>query len=141
SSLITHHSSLITRHSSLLLKRILYWTGGHPCLTQRLCEAVATEQAAPPSNPKSKIQNPKSVDRLCRRLFLAPEARERDDNLLFVRDHVLRSDADPAGLLELYARVRRGRPVRDDPSSRLVSILRLSGLVRPVAGCLRVRNR
>src|SRR5439155_22882702 len=24
-----------------LLKRILYWTGGHPYLTQRLCQAVA----------------------------------------------------------------------------------------------------
>src|SRR4029434_9330785 len=24
-----------------LLKRVLYWTGGHPYLTQRLCQAVA----------------------------------------------------------------------------------------------------
>src|SRR5205823_1876373 len=85
--------------------------------------------------------NPKSVDRLCRRLFLLPEAHERDDNLMFVRDYLLRRDADPAELLELYARVRRGCAVRDDPTSRLVSLLRLSGLVRPVAGRLRLRNR
>src|SRR5207248_3869454 len=42
-----------------LLDRVLYWTGGHPYLTQRLCQAIATVP-----NPKSKIQNPKSeVDR------------------------------------------------------------------------------
>src|SRR2546427_431260 len=32
-----------------LLKRILYWTGGHPYLTQRLCQAVAE------TNPESTI--------------------------------------------------------------------------------------
>src|SRR5207253_502652 len=49
-----------------LLRRVLYWTGGHPYLTQRLCRAVA-EANAP--NPKSKIRNPKSVDRQCEELF------------------------------------------------------------------------
>ena len=29
-----------------LLKRILYWTGGHPYMTQRLCLAVADDPAA-----------------------------------------------------------------------------------------------
>jgi hypothetical protein len=42
-----------------LLARVLYWTGGHPYLTQRLCRAVAELNAAEP-NPKAKIQNPKS---------------------------------------------------------------------------------
>jgi WD40 repeat protein len=136
------HAGGDARTPERLLKRILYWTGGHPCLTQRLCEAVATEQsAATCPNPQSAIRNPQSVDRICRRLFLAEEAREQDDNLIFVRDYLLRNDADPAALLELYARVRRGRLVRDDATSRLVSILRLSGLVRPLAGRLRVRNR
>src|SRR5262249_22697131 len=37
-----------------VLERILYWTGGHPYLTQRLCRAVAEANA---SIPKSKIQN------------------------------------------------------------------------------------
>ena len=31
-----------------LLQRILYWTGGHPYLTQRLCQAVA--EGRPPTN-------------------------------------------------------------------------------------------
>jgi hypothetical protein len=29
-----------------LLKRVLYWTGGHPYLTQRLCQAVAETDLA-----------------------------------------------------------------------------------------------
>jgi AAA-like domain len=29
---------------SALLRRIIYWTGGHPYLTQRLCQAVAQEE-------------------------------------------------------------------------------------------------
>src|SRR5207249_3782077 len=37
-----------------LLKRILYWTGGHPYLTQRVCQAVAGDPSAP---------TPDSVDR------------------------------------------------------------------------------
>src|SRR5579872_776834 len=35
-----------TTNGSRLLDRILYWTGGHPYLTQRLCQAIA-EQPAP----------------------------------------------------------------------------------------------
>src|SRR5262249_3756336 len=48
-----------------LLKRILYWTGGHPYLTQRLCLAVADcgmrnaeLGIAGPDIPQSAIRNP-----------------------------------------------------------------------------------
>jgi hypothetical protein len=57
-----------------LLERVLYWTGGHPYLTQRLCQAVAGAPTG--SSP------PQSVDHFCRQLFLAPGVRERDDNLI-----------------------------------------------------------
>src|SRR5207249_1621342 len=36
-----HHLTTSTREAQRLLRRILYWTGGHPYLTQRLCQAVA----------------------------------------------------------------------------------------------------
>jgi WD40 repeat protein len=116
----------------VLLARALYWTSGHPYLTQRLCQAVAEATA---------LTGPEGVDRLCRELFLSSQARERDDNLLFVRDWLLRSEADLASLLELYRRVRRGRHVRADETNPLVSRLRLSGITRSLAGDLRPRNR
>lgn len=116
-----------------LLERILYWTGGHPYLTQRLCQAVAED---------ASVESASGVDRLCDALFLSPRARERDDNLLFVRERILRSEGDRAGLLDLYARIRRKRRnVRDDETNPLLSILRLAGIIRIHDGYLAVRNR
>jgi len=115
-----------------LLGRILYWTGGHPYLTQLLCQAVAEEIS---------VSGFDGVDRLCEELFLSPSARERDHNLLFVRERMLRSEADIASLLELYGKVRKHKRVRDDDTNPLVSILRLSGIARAVDGYLCVRNR
>lgn len=104
-----------------LLDRVLYWTGGHPYLTQRLCHAVATD---------GTVRGPAGVDRLCSGLFLSASAREQDDNLLFVRERLLRSEADRASLLDLYGQVRRNGSVPLDESNPLVGILRLSGIVR-----------
>jgi AAA-like domain/Carboxypeptidase regulatory-like domain/PEGA domain len=114
-----------------LLRRALYWTGGHPYLTQRLCLAVAQSDAG----------STHDVDRICDELFLSRRARERDDNLLFVRERMLRSEADMPSLLTLYAKVRRGGKVADDPSDPLVTVLRLSGITRVEDGRLKVRNR
>jgi hypothetical protein len=54
---------------------------------------------------------------------------------------MLRSEADMPSLLTLYAKVRRGGKVADDPSDPLVTVLRLSGITRVEAGRLKVRNR
>jgi AAA domain-containing protein len=139
---------LNTRTPEHLLRRILYWTGGHPYLTQRLCRAVAeaarAEDESDPVAPSPRRPVPPSVaavDRLCEALFVSPQAQERDDNLLFVRERLLQSEADAASLLDLYAKVRNGRRVPPDDTNQLVSLLRLSGITRVVGGCLRVRNR
>ena len=116
-----------------LIKRVLYWTGGHPYLTQRLCQAVAED---------ASVTSPAGVDKHCEELFLSSRARERDDNLLFVRERLLRSESDRAGLLDLYAKVREGRKrVRDDDANPLLGILRLSGIIRIAEGHVLVRNR
>lgn len=114
-----------------LLHRILYWTGGHPYLTQRLCLVVA-------NNPK--VNKSTDVDGVCEELFLSHRARERDDNLLFVRERMLRSEVDLAGLLELYLLQLR-KHVPDDETNPMIGVLRLSGISRVVKGTLQVRNR
>ncbi len=130
-----------------LLARVLYWTGGHPYLTQRLCRALAealylpqkdplTGQAIPPALPV--VSN---VDRLAHHLFLSSQARDRDDNLIFVRERLLRSEVDVAGLLYLFRRLHLGQRVPDDDTNPLVSVLRLSGVTKGVDGCLQLRNR
>jgi WD40 repeat protein/Flp pilus assembly protein TadD len=122
------------------LRRILHWTGGHPYLTQRLCRAVSAELSVAPSPPRPLAQS-RVVDRLCKELFLSERAREQEENLLFVRDRLLRSELDRAAILELYGRAHGHRFVKDDQSSPIVSLLHLSGIVRGVGGVLRVRNR
>jgi tetratricopeptide (TPR) repeat protein len=120
------------RLGETLVKRVLYWTGGHPYLTQRLCQAVAED---------ANVTSTAGVDRLCEEMFLSSRARERDDNLLFVRERVLRNEADRAGLLDLYAKVREGKRVTDDDTNPLLGILRLAGIIRIASGRLLVRNR
>jgi tetratricopeptide (TPR) repeat protein len=139
------------RLSRKLLSRVLYWTGGQPYLTQRLCQAVADTPT---------VIGPAGVDRLCQDLFLSQSARERDDNLLFVRNRILRSDEDtqvrtkggvPA-VLGLYSKVRKAtgsrlplerlyERVKDDAAQPLLNVLRLSGITRVREGFLYVRNR
>jgi WD40 repeat protein len=119
------------REGAALLVRVLYWTGGHPYLTQRLCQAVAEEES---------ITGDKGVDRLCKELFISPRARECDHNLLFVREQLLRGGSDTSSLLDLYARVWKRRNVRDTGDDPLISLLRLSGVTRAEAGRLKVRN-
>jgi len=118
--------------ATTLLKRVLYWTGGHPYLTQRLCRAVAEDR---------NVVAATGVDRLCNELFLSTRARERDDNLLFVRERILRSEADLAGLLDLYRKVLKNQSVSDDRANPLIGILQLAGITRVVDGRLAVRNR
>jgi WD40 repeat protein len=117
---------------AILLERVFYWTGGHPYLTQRLCQEVVEE---------AREDTPAEVDRLCQELFLSHNAQWRDDNLLFVRERMLRSEVDLTGLLSLYAQVRRGNRVRDDVTDPLIGVLRLSGVARARGGYLVVRNR
>src|SRR5262249_2668475 len=49
--------------------RVLYWTGGHPYMTQRLCQAIAED---------SSVAGPAAVDRHCTALFLTPQARTQE---------------------------------------------------------------
>jgi WD40 repeat protein len=120
------------KEGAALLKRVSYWTGGHPYLMQRLCQAVAADGGD---------SGTEGVDRLCGELFFARRAKERDHNLLFVRERMLRGEVDVAGLLSLYSRVYRGKQVVDDETNVLVSALRLAGVTRVENGCLRIRNR
>ena len=114
-----------------LLDRALFWTGGHPYLTQRLCAELA----------KAGAHKTAAVDDICTGVFLSADASSRDENLQFVRERLLRSELDPAALLDCYARVCRGERLVFDDHNALHNELRLSGIVRVVNGNLQQRNR
>jgi TolB-like protein/Flp pilus assembly protein TadD len=115
-----------------LLERVLFWTHGHPYLTQRLCLALA-------QNPR--LREAENVDYLCANLFFSSRARDYDENLLFVRGRLLGAEVGVAEVLKLYSRIWNGEPAPDDETNRVIDELRLAGLVRIERGLLVVRNR
>ncbi len=138
-ALLAHGLEPLRLDPAAVLKRVLHWTGGHPYLTQRFCQALV-EQGG--------VQNLRDVDAACEALFLSKQARLRDNNLLFVREQVLRSQLADRSLeetrsaaLDLYLQVWRGRKVAEDPADPVTGLLRLAGLVRSERGRLYPRNR
>ena len=120
--------------------QIFHWTNGHPYLTQRMCRAASEGISAIRSAVRSRDCQ-EWVDSLCEELFLSVRAREQEDNLVFVRERLLRSDADLADLLGTYERVLNGEKVKDDEHNGLINHLRLAGIVDVRSGTLQIRNR
>jgi hypothetical protein len=113
-----------------VFSRIFYWSNGHPYLTQKLCMAAANAQDADCTD--------EWVDRLVKRVFLAPEAGI-ESNLQFVRDSI-RTNRSRKQLLSCYRRVYKGKKVAEDERSFAQNQLKLIGLVRSESGTLKVRN-
>jgi len=122
------------KEGRLLLSRVLHWTGGHPYLTQQLCQAVALAE---------EVHTEPHVDAVCARLFFSRLMWEENSNLSFVANRLLHhaSEKETASALEMYRRVRRNQRVADDETSPVVSLLKLSGIVGAQGGWLQVRNR
>ena len=113
------------------MRHILDWTGGHPYLTQQLCRA-ATEAGS---------QTEAAIDTLCQQLFLDIEALQRDANLAFVHNSLLRSSVDVGDLLDLYQQVSSGNRVVYEETNPLCPVLRLAGVVTVQEGLFCPRNR
>lgn len=118
------------------LGRVHHWTGGHPYLSQRLCQALAQSW-----HPSTEALSD-TVDRTCRQIFLSSEAQYRDENLSFVRMRILGAPTELGTLLELYGRILQGEFIEDDEEDGLKNQLRLAGIVRRNdEGGLIVRNQ
>jgi WD40 repeat protein/ABC-type oligopeptide transport system substrate-binding subunit len=117
-----------------MLEWVLNWTGGHPYLTQRLCQVI-TEQEGKNHWTRDELAE------LVQNTFFG-EKSEEDNNLQFVRDMLLRRTADRRGVLTTYKQIRQHKkPVRDEERSLTKTHLKLAGLVRREYNFLLVRNR
>ena len=117
------------------LKRVLYWTGGHPYLSQSLCRAVRERGAENGSAEES-------VDPWVEELFLSSRAQREETNLKHARARLEKRGPEGRRLLQIYRRVRQGKPVPDQPTSPLFAQLKLAGVVKATdEGRLAVRNR
>ncbi len=116
-----------------LMDRVIYWTGGQPYLTQRICLEIVQS---------GDVHSAAQVDALVKRLYLDAEVHGQDSHLLFVQQRALDgSEEQRATLLTLYRKILRGSAVTDDETAPSVSRLKLSGLAVPAGGKLRVKNR
>jgi AAA-like domain len=121
----------------ILLQQILYWTGGQPFLTQKLCQLAA-------QNPlvQQAEDLPQAVQQLVQQAVIDHwEGQDEPEHLRTIRDRLLH-DADRAPqLLTYYQSILRspqGRwPIDNSPVQRE---LILSGLVQSQQGTIGVKN-
>jgi WD40 repeat protein len=121
-----------------VLDRILYWTNGHPYLTQSVCAEAAERQ----------LTSPHQIDSLVSDLFFQALSRTRNVNLADVANRILQARPGMeegeyrSAILNLYRQMLRSKNgIPDDETDLLTSLLKLSGICRPEKGRLLVRNR
>ena len=125
---------LLGHDGEAAMARILYWTDGHPYLTQMLCQETF--------NAGSEDAPAEVVDLVVRDKLLSSSARQEENNLKFVADRLTQGTTNLRAVLHTYREVLYGEPVRDLPASPIHTSLRLSGVVKPdMERYLRVRNR
>lgn len=116
------------------LYRVMYWTGGHPYLTQKLCQAVARNAG--------RVTSDDAVDRLVAARFLARNVVTTESSMSRVLDTLERSGKLARPALRLYRRIQRGRKPSYEPDNPQHELLRVCGLVTVTAHrALVVRNR
>jgi len=108
------------------LARILYWTGGHPFLTQALCRAVRERRGRDWEDGTAE----QAVDPQVDELFLTSRAQREETNLKHARTRLERPGPEGRRLLKLYARIRQGKSVSDQPTAPHFAQLKLSGVVK-----------
>jgi CHASE2 domain-containing sensor protein len=113
------------------LQEILYWTGGQPFLTQKLCWLI-TQQV--------EILTPESIARLVQEKIITNwESQDQPEHLRTIQDRILRNSLASDRLLKIYQQILKRGKIRANNSQDHLE-LRLSGLVSLQEGNLVVKN-
>ena len=124
----------LTDRSEEVLKEVLYWTGGQPFLTQKLCKLLF-ENAPPPAPPcqggeQDLIPNPKAwVEKVVRLKVVENwESQDVPEHLSTIRDRLFRENQRIVRRLGLYQQILQQVETVPDGSAEQME-LRLSGLI------------
>ncbi|MBF2007071.1 MAG: AAA family ATPase [Chlorogloeopsis fritschii C42_A2020_084] len=120
----------------VVLKEILAWTNGQPFLTQKLCQLIRNSSSPIPTKGEAEW-----IENLVQTQVIDNwESQDEPEHLRTIRDRILKSEQQPARLLEIYRQIlQQGEvPAVDTPQARE---LLLSGLVVKQQGSLKVHNR
>ncbi len=130
-----------------LLRRIFFWSGGQPFLTQKLCYlaqsgGLSTNLSRDLSRDLSGAESPQAlIDSLVQRQILNNwEIQDQPEHLKTIRDRLLQSEQQTSRLLGLYRRILQDSERDLGLESREQMALLLSGLVEKSSGGLRVKN-
>jgi ABC-type branched-subunit amino acid transport system substrate-binding protein len=118
-----------------ILKKILFWTGGQPFLTQKLCKLVAESTEVIPSEGEKTL-----VEKLTQEKIINNwEIQDNPEHLKTIRNRLLRNEKLTKRLLWLYQQILQQGAISSDDSSEQWE-LQLSGLVVNQEGKLKIYN-
>ncbi|AKG21185.1 AAA-like domain-containing protein [Calothrix sp. 336/3] len=125
-----------------LLKEVLFWTGGQPFLTQKVCKILGSRLAL---SAVEGEQGEEDVSRWVGEVIKTQiidnwEAQDEPEHLRTIRDRITRNEQRAGRLLGLYQQILQQGELPTDNSSEQME-LRLTGLVVKEDGKLRVYNR
>ena len=124
-----------------VLQEILYWTGGQPFLTQKLCLLVsqAIDMCRQGCHEKLTI-NQQFIGQLVQsRIINNWESQDEPEHLRTVRDRILRNSRSSLSLLKLYQKISQKKTIKAKNCQEHLE-LRLSGLINQDQGHLVVKN-
>jgi WD40 repeat protein len=128
----------IASQPEAFLAEILYWTGGQPFLTQKLCQLalIATNSvSAIPAGDEARW-----VEELVFRHIIDNwESQDEPEHLRTIRDRILSQEQRAGRLLGIYQQILQQGEVNSDDSTEQMELL-LSGLVVKQQGFLKVKN-
>ncbi|MEG3896098.1 MULTISPECIES: WD40 domain-containing protein [unclassified Microcoleus] len=122
-------------NSQALLEAVLYWTGGQPFLTQKICRLLLNHANS------AFMQTPADwVGNLVREKVIENwEGQDEPEHLKTIRDRILRSEQRASRLLGLYQQILQHNQIATDDTPEQME-LRLTGLVVKQSGKLKVYN-
>ncbi len=137
--------ALVVEHPEQLLTEVLYWTGGQPFLTQKLCRLIVHNSALTSSEVEMSILSNGNVTEGFARFVRSQiienwESKDQPEHLKTIRDRVInRIEQRASYLLELYQKIWQKGEVTAKSTPEEAE-LQLSGLVVNRQGKLQVYN-
>ena len=87
--------------SEKLLREILYWTGGQPFLTQKICQSIQTSL-----DGTQRTLTPYQVAQLVKKQLIQNwESHDEPEHLRTIRDRLLQNEKQAGQLLSLYQQI------------------------------------
>ncbi len=125
----------ISNHPQIILKEILFWTGGQPFLTQKICQIIVENQGEITGEPEREYV--KSI--VFNYIINNWESQDEPVHLKTIRDRLLRNEEKAGRLLGIYQNILKQGYIEIDDSNEQVELC-LSGLVVKRGGKLTVYN-